>query len=416
MAFFRYFRHKVAIVLTLFSACLSVLFCMLIFATMQTTDDYVRKALLHNHRDALMESYGEFGALSEPIAVASVQVLVQGVDAIPERLVGAAPGYYEDEESETHTLIVDLFHNQHSQRVYLVHTAEGTEALEQYELVIQFVLASVAILVTVIGSVLGIFLAGKIAKPAQELANSISKIDPDKPVFQPLDRKDEFGEISAAFSSTVDQINQVVEREKQFSVYASHELRTPVSIIKSSMSLWSACESKSPERAAEIRVRIADRIDRANKQMEDVIQTFLMLGKQDLSCKELEAFRLDDLLRELIEKYQTLNREKNVCLIAENIEPVTLQKNRKAVALVISNALRNAFDYSASEIRVFLDKDSLQISNDIDQLKVEQAEHFGFGLKIVSDLCDLLGWTYRCDHISPTRFVLKIRLNDLSDA
>jgi len=379
---------------------------------MQTTDDYVRKALLHNHRDALVQSYGQSGELSEPIAMASVQVLVKGSDPIPERLLGAEPGYYEDEESETHTLIVDLHYKQRSNRVYLVHTAEGTEALEQYELVIQFVLAAVAILVTVIGSVLGIFLAGKIAKPAQELATSIGEIDPDKPVFEPLDRKDEFGEISAAFSSTVDQINQVVEREKQFSVFASHELRTPVSIIKSSMSLWSACEHKSPERAAEIRTRIAYRIDMATKQMEDVIQTFLMLGKQDLSRKEAESFRLDNLLRDLIDKYQNLNSEKDICLIVDTIESVTLGKNRKAVALVLSNALRNAFDYSASEIQVSLSKDCLQISNDIDQLRVEQAEHFGFGLKIVSDLCDLLGWTYHYHHISPTRFVIEIHLDE----
>lgn len=412
MVLLRYFRHKVAIALTLFSASLSALFCMLIFASMQTTDDYVRKALLYSHYDGLQQNYSQSGQLPERRVVSNVQILVEGIDPIPDALVNLQPGYFEEEEVETHTLITDLTHDIQHQRIYLIHTAEGTDTLEQYEPVIKIVLATVAVIVTVIGSILGIFLAGKIAKPAQELVTKIRGIDPDQPEFEPLGRNDEFGEISAAFSSTIDQINQVVEREKQFSAYASHELRTPVAVIKSSLSLWDACSKQPVERTGEIKERIVARIDMANQQMEDVIQTFLLLGKQSVAWKEVAVFRLDDLLRELLLKYQRLNQGKDISLKMVFIEPVELEKNRSAVSLVLSNALRNAFDYSASEIQVSLHKGRLVIANDIDQLRVEQAEHFGFGLKIVNDLCDLLGWRCHCDHSSPESFVIEIQLSD----
>lgn len=413
----RYFRNKVALALTLFSAALSALFCVLVFSIMRSTDDLVREGILNNYFQAVETGYARTGQFPEFGNLSGVTLLVQGQDRIPDWLAGHPQGYFErypqgriedGKAIETHVLVADLEDGEQTRRIYLIYSAEGQATLDVYEPAVERFLLLIALFVTVLGSVLGMFIARRLADPAQQLAEHTRKIDPDSPVFIPLDRRDEFGEISQAFETVIDKINRVVEREKQFSRYASHELRTPVAVTKSSLSLWQACSDKPDQDTAEIKARLMERIGLANQQMEDVIQTFLLLSKQEIQWQEVEPFDPGQLLQELINKYRMLNQDKPVEVVSHLQSPASMEKNRAAVSLVFTNALRNAFDYSASRIDIRLEPASLSITNDIDQLRIDKTEHFGFGLKIIADLCAILNWRFECHKLPDSRFVIGI--------
>ncbi len=415
----RYFRNKVALALTLFSAALSALFCVLVFSIMRSTDDLVREGILNNYYQSVQTHFANTGQLPVFDDLSGVQLMVEGKDPIPAWLSGYQPGYFErypqghseGRAIETHILVTDLIRDQESHRAYLVYIAEGKATLDEYEPVVELFLLIIAGVVTVMGSVLGLFMARRLADPVQKLAEHARRIDPDNPVFIPLDRDDEFGEISHAFETVIDKINRVVEREKQFSRYASHELRTPVAVTKSSLSLWQACSDKPDAETAEIKARLMERIGLANQQMEDVIQTFLLLSKREVRWQEPEPFDLELLLQELIGKYETLNQDKEIAVITDIRDRCPMEKNKVAVSLVLANVLRNAFDYSASQIDICLTGASLIITNDIDQLRIEKTEHFGFGLKIIADLCATLDWQFQSKKQDDTHFIIQIDFN-----
>lgn len=419
MMMIRYFRNKVALALTLFSAALSALFCVLAFSIVRSTDDFIREGVLTNYYRVVERSYAQSGQFPQFDDLSGVELLVEGRDQIPTWLDGHRPGYferypqghYDGKAIETHFLVTDLAHEQESRRIYLVYIAEGKATLDVYEPAIELLLLIIAAAVTVLGSVLGLFMARRLADPVQQLAEHARNIDPDNPVFVPLDRHDEFGEISHAFETVIDKINRVVEREKQFSRYASHELRTPVAVTKSSLSLWQACSDKPDAETAEIKARLMERIGLANQQMEDVIQTFLLLSKREVRWQEPEPFDMELLLQELIGKYETLNQDKEIAVIADIRDRCPIEKNKVAVSLVLANALRNAFDYSASQIDICLTGSSLIITNDIDQLRIEKTEHFGFGLKIIADLCATLDWQFQSKKQDDIHFIIQIDFN-----
>ncbi|GEM_PF-1963338 len=397
----RYFRHKIALSFILFSTCLSVLFGILIWLGIETSDDNAREALLNSHAERFIQYYEETDKLWARNQLSGIDILIEGRDPVPDEISTLPLGYFEDGEDDIYiyvTLLKALTLSA-TNKVFLVHQGAGNDWLKQYEFIILLLLVAVTIFVIIIGSIVGFILSRKISEPLQTLTRQIKSTDPNAPAFSPLKREDEFGEISDAFSNTLNLISEVLEREKQFSRYASHELRTPVAIINSSINLWKACVNEpDQEKAESLKLRAMERISAAAKQMEDVIQTFLVLGKEGTDWKAGKPTNLSSLLDNLLEKYKYLNGADHIHIEKEYIDTRINVTNDVAASLILSNVLRNAFDYCASEIHIKLDTTSLVISNDIDALRIDTSDHFGFGIKIIEDLCEMLNWTFRYEH------------------
>ncbi|WP_027858459.1 histidine kinase dimerization/phospho-acceptor domain-containing protein [Marinobacterium jannaschii] len=141
--------------------------------------------------------------------------------------------------------------------------------------------------------IIGLLLARQIARLVQALQRQIRATDPNDIAYEPPHRADEFGEVSQAYSETLERIRSAFEREKRFSGYASHELRTPVAIIKSSLNLWQNCQVvDNSDLVKQKRHAAVQRIAIAFVQMEEVIETFLLLSRsrpedQDLALIDL---------------------------------------------------------------------------------------------------------------------------------
>lgn len=396
MDYFRYFSRKVALIFTLFSAFLSGLFCLLIMISIQNTDDKVREGLLKAQTERLIHGYQKTGVLYAKDTLIGVEVLIENRDLIPQKWLKLPLGIHEDVARNAHISKAEIQRDGQSLQVFLVHQPEISNVVDQNELSITLVLIFTAVFVTFIGSLLGMQLAKNIAKPVRELSQRIQNTDPDNPVFEPLQRSDEFGDISLAFSNTLLKISQVIEREKQYSAFVSHELRTPVAVIKSSLALSAACrEEVETVTTKQLELRALERISIATQQMEQLILTFLFLGQSQRTEVQLKTIDLSQIILSFIEKYQKQDPEKLIDIV-QHIQPnISMTNDRHIIELIITNILRNAFSYCAGSIQFVLTDEQFSVHNDIDQLCLDNAEHFGFGLKIVEDLCGALGWQFQ---------------------
>lgn len=151
--------------------------------------------------------------------------------------------------------------------------------------------------------------------------------------------QDEFSQLAAAFDQLFQRLEKSFEAEKQFTADASHELRTPVSIIAG------ACEyaEKYDETLEERRESIA-MIHRQADKMSQLISQLLSMTRleQGTEVAKLEYVDLGGLLHSLCEELAYPPQR----FILEVPEKITAFVDPALLSRLVRNLVENAFKYS----------------------------------------------------------------------
>ncbi|WP_161569583.1 sensor histidine kinase [Veronia nyctiphanis] len=194
-------------------------------------------------------------------------------------------------------------------------------------------------------------------------------------------RSDKVGELHRAFFAAFSRIQAFLEREKQFTRFSSHELRTPVHVIGGSVQLLELSDSD------ERRLNILKRISDANKDMEQLINTFLFIGREQQNTQPKVS--LAETLRNCITQHEYLLSGRSV-----DVECYVHSDEKSEVyfsKVVLANMLRNAFGYAQSQVAISLTGQRLVIVNDI---APDTESGFGHGKEIISAICHSANWRF----------------------
>jgi signal transduction histidine kinase len=184
--------------------------------------------------------------------------------------------------------------------LYLLYEVSALEFTEKRKLSIGLVLLSGVILVVILGSWIGRLTSRKVIAPVIHLSGQVSQSGPGKlPTGLSKDFvDDEVGTLAAALEQSMKRIEAFVEREHQFTRIASHELRTPVTVIKGAVELLR--KQFNPAEAA--RLRPLYRIQRQVTNMENIIEALLWLSREEVSIDPDHKFSVLPLVRDTIEE------------------------------------------------------------------------------------------------------------------
>src|SRR5690606_18609193 len=119
-------------------------------------------------------------------------------------------------------------------------------------------------------------MANRIVRPISRLAEDVRALsfDANPPRMPSVYRaEDEIGLLSDTICQLLQRIEQFTQREREFTAHASHELRTPAAIIGGAAELLR--EQLTVPQAP------LDRIERAVARIEELIDTFLFLSRED---------------------------------------------------------------------------------------------------------------------------------------
>ena len=122
----------------------------------------------------------------------------------------------------------------------------------------------------VIASLLGLALAGRVLRPLSTLADTaqtISATDLTRRI--PVRGEDEASRIATAFNDMLERIERANATQRRFLDDASHELRSPMTVIRGHVELLEL-ETDPQEREAMVKI-ITDEIDRMNRIVEDLL-------------------------------------------------------------------------------------------------------------------------------------------------
>ncbi|MGM9661797.1 MAG: sensor histidine kinase [Oscillospiraceae bacterium] len=159
--------------------------------------------------------------------------------------------------------------------------------------------------------------------------------------------RDEFSRLAAAFDELFERLERSFEAEKQFTADASHELRTPVAIIKG------ACEyAEKYDETPEERQETISMIHRQAERMSALIAQLLRMTRleQGTEAARMEPVDLGELLRALCEE-QGYDPAR---LTLELQEGVTVRGDAALLANLARNLVENAFKYGRPEGHVWV--------------------------------------------------------------
>lgn len=250
-----------------------------------------------------------------------------------------------------------------------------------------------------------LFVLKRTAIPLRDLVNwaqSLNSTNIQKPV--PNFGFTDLNNMAKIIHSSVNSVEEGLQRERQFLSHASHELRTPISVTKSNITLLKRLFEK--ESIDGKPVDIANRIERATNTMTQLTETLLWLNREESREISTVSLKLSTLIANICEDLQYLVSSKNIHLtvnIDEDESEVVLPET--LCRIVLTNLIRNAFQHTQDGTITITQKSTLvTIVNHNEAIKTDQtALGFGFGLAITEKLVSRYGWGYDMQELNGGR-------------
>lgn len=252
--------------------------------------------------------------------------------------------------------------------------------------------------------------SNRLVSPVAWLARVVSRWDPRHPDIAalaperlPPDMQGEARQLAGALHTLGERVEAQIEREHAFTRDTSHELRTPLTVIRvaSDMAL------QEPGLSPRI-LRSLQRIQRSGRDMEAVIDAFLILARDSDIEPQREWFEVCEVVQAEAENARTLLGEKPVELEVHCDARPQLYAPPRVLHVVVGNLLRNACSYTdRGRIVVTVEADAVVVEDTgIGMTPEALARAFepfyravperpmgtGLGLSIVRRLCDRFGW------------------------
>ncbi len=209
----------------------------------------------------------------------------------------------------------------------------------------------------------------------------------------------ELNEFAQLIQTSLKKAQTGLDRERRLLQHTSHELRTPISIIRNNTELAKKYQKKFGDRWLEEASAIINRIDRTSLTMQQLTETLLWLhrdGGEPLPC---QSVALEQLVEQVAEETGYLLDSKPVELtIGTSVWHMRLPE--AAARIVLSNLIRNAFQHTLSgDVIIEQKKNAVSIRNrDDDEPSANEPLGFGLGLQLTEQLVERLGWQYRRCH------------------
>ncbi len=295
--------------------------------------------------------------------------------------------------------------------LYIVYNVSETEPLDAFTGIFYGLLAIGVLITTACGLMLGMMTAQRVISPLVSLARQVARMSPDnlQTDFEIAYGDDEVGILARTISASNQRLAEFIRRERQFTANASHELRTPVTVVKGAAELIRSM-SDDPRIAAPLK-----RLDRGVKDMEHLIQLFLTLAREGELALPDAAIDLHDVVQQVLVESRHLLEEKTITVTVHQASAVAVLAPQSVLKVVIGNLVRNAFTYTKSgSVMLFIDGARFKVedtgpgfpenrigTNSMPETAAEVAAGHGLGLGIVSDFCRRYGWQLSLANVQP---------------
>ena len=209
-------------------------------------------------------------------------------------------------------------------------------------LLIMIISIPTSIIVTI---VVGYFMAKKALRPVDQIRRAAVKISSSN-LDEKIDitgRRDELGRLAETFNAMIGRLKDAFQRINQFSIDVSHELKTPLTILKGETEVALRKEREKDD-YQKLLLSNLEEIDR----MSCIIDDLLLLSKADTKEIKLniEEVALRDLIMDVCMNMKVVADKKSVELQISELEDVRLKGDELKLRRMLLNVVENGIKYS----------------------------------------------------------------------
>lgn len=294
-----------------------------------------------------------------------------------------------------------------------VESVNSTMLLGRSAFLIMLILVPLILLLTALG---GFYITKKAFRPINNIAKTANDITKQKDItrrieIEPDSKEDELYHLSATLNKMLDKIEHLIIQEKQFTSDASHELRTPISVIlaQGEYLLDIAKDEKEKELAGAI-------VDKS-KQVSKLISRLLLLARIDQHRQKFnkEKVELGVVIDVAVDSMKKLALQKGILLFTNVPEGMIVEVDESLLLSAITNLISNGIKYgnksghvsvSASKIgdrtEIVVADNGVGISEEhidkiwtrfyrVDDVRNDEYGSSGLGLSMVKSIIELHG-------------------------
>lgn len=352
-----------------------------------------------------------------------LSTVYSGFDALPERYRDNLHAFEEEDydvpvREWREVYLAEIEHE--GKPVFLL--VEGWRIDDQGFLVPNLLRVTVLLFVFagLLAAWLSFVLAARLAAPVSVLAKRIRDhaFDRDEKPLESDVQDDDLRQLARAFDAYSSRLRAFIDREKEFTRNASHELRTPITVVRG------ACEVIRRE-LPEAGPRTASALARALEgleEMEALVETFLLLAREERRPQRLETADVGKLVRRIVERYRPLTRP-GVELRSEIAVEILADFPEALFRIAAENLVRNALLYTeAGSVVVRIRADRFEVEDTGPGIPESLQERLleplvrsprspgsGLGLSIVRRIAERCDWDLRWSSLEGTgsRFTLE---------
>jgi signal transduction histidine kinase len=184
-----------------------------------------------------------------------------------------------------------------------------------------------------------------------KLTEAITKVH-ERNLREPLPRThngDEFDRLTEVFNAMLARLDDSFNRIREFTLHASHELKTPLTILCGEIETALRDESLSPAE----RDRYASQLDEL-RRLARIVDGLTLLAKADAGqvALKLESLRLDELVRDNFADTQILAEPQLIQVELAGCEDISVRGDRHRLRQLLLNLADNAVKYNQPQGRV----------------------------------------------------------------
>ena len=311
---------------------------------------------------------------------------------------------YTPEKEEDRFRVLDTYINLNNEH-YHISIETNVEEVDETLLAISIVTFIFFGLLIVGFILLNKSISKNIWKPFNNTLEKLKQFDINKNQIIEFDATEieEFKELNKELTELIERSNQSFNSQKTFIENASHELQTPLAVLKSKIELLSQSDCLNES--------ISTKIDAINNPLSRVIRinkNLLLLAKiENKQFSENVEVGIGELVDDNITLLQDYIEAKEISIKLVKKEDINIQCNKLLLEILLNNLFINAINNTDNKqfIQVELDKNKLTISNSGKQALLtdklyqrfvnvdNESTNTGLGLSIIKEICNRYHWT-----------------------
>lgn len=282
----------------------------------------------------------------------SSQIVIP-VTAADRRVARGAPAFLSDRRVGSTHLRVYTFAVSDGTGVQIARSLNQTDDLLSR---LRLILAALLTAAVIVGGLLGRLFSGRALRPVAQLTDAVEHVEltgdlsPRIPATDGSSR-DEVGRLAERFNAMLvrldlsrSALNEALDAQRRLVADASHELRTPVTSLRTNAEVLRA----DPELPAEQRNAILDDIDAQSEELGALVGDLIELARDGGGepAPVDDDLRLDHLVEAVITR---VRRDRPAAAITFTGEPVVIRGDRERIARAVGNLLDNAVKYAGAD-------------------------------------------------------------------